>query len=390
MLRTGYFAVLFAFLFLAGCDNPTSVGLPLIGEEGGRPSIHEVAAESAATAELNGLTGNRSRFLSGRVDDPLLGSVAADGYVDLFTLDVQDGFREGNISEAVLELPLDYVYGDTLSDLTLQLFDMASEWDSEGVLADTTLSAGQAITITGDESGFHPTDSLLRITLPGGWIARHEAALQSEEFDESFHGFKVEVSGGNAVVGFRAAGVRLTAVAGADTATFSTIPVSEITVQKTLTTLTREEDPAIVMDNSLPVQLLVGPTVRFSLPLPDSLMQNSLNQASIVVYSDTAGSPPANFARPAISELRLVGVTDSNEEIQLATALRNDDGLFVFESRGLHNVLQAQLLEDFDRFMFYKLEGSPGEPPTINGLQIYNTAAEGQAPLLLLTLTRVD
>ena len=395
MLRSGtagcqVLLLLLSVLFIFGCDNPTGVGDELIDETGGEPTVVTLEPESTASAELAGITGNRRRFLAGTVQDPVFGGVDADGFVDFIGVGTSDEFQNGSVTSATLQLPVGYLYGDTLSSLTLELNDMSDEFESQGVSSDTTLAAGQRINLTGNEATFQASDSLLRVQLPADWIARHDSTLRSDNFTNSFHGFKVDVSGGNTVTGFSAGATFLEVVSGGDTTSFPVAAQGTI-VGKTATTLSRTSAPSAPADR-LPLQLFVGPTASYSFTLPDSLLQSALNRTTFIVASDTADTSPPNFRRPHVERLILAGVTDDGSEVGLAAASRSSDGRFTFRSAGLNNRLQDQIFGEVPPFAHYKLLAAGDVEPNLNTLLLHEPGADpGQAAAqLILTVTTLE
>ncbi len=126
MRRSSVWSCCALLLLLAtGCDDPSAVGIGLIDEEG-LPVTVRLPADSVLTASQKDRTGNTARVLAGRVADPLVGTLSATGYVDF----VMSGTAlvDTTIVGVRLELPRDYVYGDTLGSVTLALHDMTEDW----------------------------------------------------------------------------------------------------------------------------------------------------------------------------------------------------------------------------------------------------------------------
>jgi len=73
MRRSSVWSCCVLLLLLAtGCDDPSAVGIGLIGEEG-LPVTVRLPADSVLTASQKDRTGNTARVLAGRVADPLVG-----------------------------------------------------------------------------------------------------------------------------------------------------------------------------------------------------------------------------------------------------------------------------------------------------------------------------
>ena len=369
---------LLLLLLATGCDDPSAVGLGLIGAEG-LPTTVRLPADSVQVIPQKDRTGNTSRVLAGRVADPLAGTLAATGYVDF----VMEGFTrvDTTIVGIRLELPRDYVYGDTLRPVTLALHDMPEDWPYSGVGTDTTLTAGPLVrTFT-----FAPTDTLVQVNLPAAWIAAHDTTFRSRTFSTSFHGFQLAPEEGNAIVGFRFSDIRMRVFTVTDTLT--------LTASKVLTTVAREQAPALP-EGRLLLQdgLGQGVLLRFNF-MADSVREAGLHAAILEVPVDSArlAQTPGGFVRPLPATVRLVGVnaegnvpvTSLGEPIVLATA--------VPEGKRLRFRLNLTSLQTLQRLMlgespiqYLRLE-FPSDDNTLGPLLLYT--APTLRPTLILMLT---
>ncbi len=306
---------LLLLLSLAACDEPSIVGAELIGSEGGTPERAEIPL-SLEQDTITVMTGNAPRVLAGTVDDPLLGTISATGYLDFIaTPSVDSAFRSKNIDRVFLELAPDYAYGDTTGTVTLRLRAIPSEWDAAGATADTSLLAGQRIR----EFTFTTNDTLVRVSLPRSWVLTHQGVLQDTAFADRFHGFQLAPVSGEAVSGFDARQSRLVAVAAGDTASYD--------VAKTLTTIRRSASGSLPPDRDI-IQDGTGRAVTFTIDSAAVPTGVALNGVSLRLTVDTTPPGASDFFRPPIERLRLYGILpDEGEEDRrrLITNLRRED-----------------------------------------------------------------
>ncbi|BBM70005.1 DUF4270 domain-containing protein [Rhodothermus marinus] len=379
MRRSSVWSCCALLLLLAtGCDDPSAVGIGLIGEEG-LPVTVRLPADSVLVASQKDRTGNTSRVLAGRVADPLTGTLAATGYVDF----VMSGTArvDTTIVGVRLELPGDYVYGDTLGSVTLALHDMTEDWPYAGVGSDTTLSAGPPVrTFT-----FAPTDTLVQVDLPAEWIAAHDTTFQSNTFSTSFHGFQLAPGEGNAVVGFRFSDIRLLVFTVTDTVT--------LTASKVLTTVTRESLPSLPSDRVL-LQDGLGQVVRLRFNFAaDSVREAGLHAAVLEVPIDSVQlkQTPAGFVRPLPATVRLIGVnaegnvpvTSLGEPIVLATTTPDGGRLrFRLGSTSLQTLQRLMLGETPVQYLQLEF---PTDDNTLSPLLLY--AEPTLRPTLILMVT---
>ena len=387
------------FLFTcAACEDPSNVGVGLIGE-GGEPVLERVDAARLDTTAKRDVTGNTQRLLAGTVADPLLGTITAEGFLDMLNVsgDNITSFRDTMVTSATLRLVPDYAYGDTTRQVALTLFSMPEEFDATSALADTTLMAGVAITTF----SFLPTDSLVTVPLPETWIAENDTTLRSTSVASGFHGFKLAAvpGSGNAVVGFDRSETVLEAIAGADTVFFGQ---SSGTTSgfKSLTTLSREGEPVLPSDRAV-LQDGVGPGVRLDLDLTDTaFLGEALNRAEVVVYADLfmlQQSAPAGFVRPPIEPVELVGVDEDGNVPSLSDgspllsifAELDEEGRLRFSSNVLRVLMQEVLLERDSDIDHFELRAPPALT-SISPLFLYPVGSGETAPQVQLTIANTD
>ncbi len=372
-----------SILVLAACEDPSSVGLDLVGADNTQPTVTVVRPGDMSNEEVRDFTGTSSvipRALAGQVDDPLLGTTSATGYVDFIAPSaIPEGFRDGQVTEASLQLVLDYVYGDTTAPVTLALYDVLEAWDATTFLADTTLAAApDPIT----EFEVHARDSLITVALPDAWISENDARLRATTFNDDFHGFKLAWRSGNTVLGFRSSGFRLVATSGGTSVSFL--------AGKTGTGIARSGLPD-VGPNRLLMQDGSGLNVQVRFDLrADGVADHAVHRARLVFPVDTLAlqSETAGFVRPTPGEVSLFAITPDDLIQEIARASMDDAGRLVFENADIRSILQRLTLgEDLiDRFRL----GFPVENNTIDALLLYGPMDSTESPELILTLSPPD
>lgn len=372
-------------LTLGACENPTNVGMDLIGEQGGEPTIRTIEATSLEHHPINDVTGQDARILVGRVDDPAFGTVAATGYVDFAQpSNLSGGFRDNPVTSATLRLYPDYRYGDTTATVTYALRTVPQEWTATDAPADTTLPAGELIR----EFTFTASDTLVEVPLPADWISANDATLRSGSFADTFHGFQLAPVSGNAVLGFifncptqstTCTESRLRVATSADSASFF--------ATKTLTTTRRPEAPDLPAAR-IGLQDGAGPAGALYFDL-DVQEPYALNRAVFQVYADTLlqQQTPPHFVRPTIRQLELYAIPDEGAAIPVESATLDAEGRFTYRSETLRRLLQDVLLGNvtIERFELR----IPPSSNTVNTVALYTPAAETQAPRAILTLTPI-
>ena len=402
-MKHPFLPALLGALFLltcAACEDPSNVGLGLIGE-GGEPVLERVDATRLDTTARRDVTGNTQRLLAGTVADPLLGTITAEGFLDVLNVsgDNVASFRDTMLTSATLQLVPDYVYGDTTREVTLTLFEMPEEFNATSAFGDTTLTAGEAITTF----SFRPTDSLVTVPLPETWIAENDTTLRSTSVASGFHGFKLaSVPGsGSAVVGFDRSETVLEAIAGADTVFFGQSSGNTVGF-KSLTSLSREGEPTLLTDRTV-LQDGVGPGVRldFRDNLEDSdLLGEALNRAEVVVYADLLTlqqNTPAGFVRPPIEPVELVGVDEDGNVPRLPDgspllsilAEIDEEGRLRFSSNVLRVLIQEVLLGRDNDIDHFELQAPPALT-SISPLFLFPVGSGDTTPQVQLTIANAD
>lgn len=379
-------AVAALVLTLTACEDPSNVGLGLVGEQGGRPATSEAAVTNLGPDDPERPANMPNRVLTGRVDDPLVGTVSSNGYLD-FTPVSSSEFRAGTVQSAELRLSPTYVYGDTTAEITFALRSVSAEWEDEDLPFDTSFAVGDIIL----EFTYNPTDTVVVVPMPSDWVSENDALLRSEDFVDDFHGFRLDHIAGNAVVGFGPSSTSLFASTEDDSASFPPA--------KAYSALAKESTAAT--DDRLILQAGVGPEARFNLELSDEAESSAINRAAITFRADTMLTPEPNVHRPIMRTVDLYGITTEGGSVLLARSTLDDSGRFIFDSDLLAREIQASLLgtREYDHFALRTPTPAttPNDlselallPASISIVAIYDATAGELAPSAHLTLTPID
>ncbi len=358
-LRTRSYGLLLILVTLSsGCaDDPSGVGLGLIDAQAGEPFVLTVNAEKFEARNEADITGGfigfdarrdtlrigATRVLSGLADDPELGTIDVKGYADFTAFEVAgDDFRNGSVSSVSLILDINYIYGDTLSPVVLQLSEIQEDWPAINRRADTTLAVGAEIT----RFTVNPQDNLATVELPTSWIQTNEAMLRSETLADDFHGFRLSHIAGNAVLGFSARSSALRIAVPGDTLT--------LTMDRLISTISRTPidvttDHILLQDGFGPIELVVD-LAR------EELVDNSIHQAIFRLRTPSPSlATPTGFVRPRISDVYLFAITGQEERrTLLATGVIDESGSFSFQSDEINIAMQNAVrgIGDLIRFEF--------------------------------------
>jgi len=311
-------AVLLASTFIAttACEDPSSVGLELVGDDA-TPRTDTLTVDAVTALNRASVTGNTDQLLVGTVDDPVLGEMEAQGYVNFARNEDDLTSPTTPVDSVFLEFEPGYIYGDTTAALTLELFDIQTDeqWSAQGARSDTSLTTGDVITST----PFTAADTLVTVRLPSSWIAANEEVLVADPatFNEAFRGFKLTATqeAAGAIVGAGQQSLRLSI--------FSQAQRTEVSPQSPITNLERRgggtlpADRLLLQDGFAPSEDLNVPnsaffSIDFSVA---SLPETALNGADLRLFADTTvfDATPTDFVRPRPDDLRLVAVdTDGN------------------------------------------------------------------------------
>lgn len=360
-------------LSLSACDDPTSVGLDIIGDRGGTPQVHDLPPLDLSASHVPQVTGNNERTLLGYLDDPLLGTARGHAYVDFATPIGAGDFHNGTVDHAAVLLDRDYIVGDTTGNFTITLYDMADDWNPQGATADTSFARSSPIS----SYTVSATDTLVTLELPSDWVARNDTTLRSPAFSNVFHGFYFEATQGNAVIGFTPDGTFLRAAAGADTALFA--------MAKNLTAIEHEAPQDLPPDRVI-VQGTGGRALETIFDMEELRNDFALNRATLRVREDSlasAANTPHGHIRPRASQLNLFVRLEDGTLVQVDAAFRDDDGVFSFGSSDFRTLINSYLsgVIDIDALVLRV-------PTTVNSLDhlLVHTDVPDE-PRLTLTLT---
>ncbi|TDI77632.1 MAG: hypothetical protein E2O84_00670 [Bacteroidetes bacterium] len=389
--RLSLFLLIFVFLagLQAGCDSaPGNVGSGLLDPQAGEPlsiQVETTVFEPQGTPDITGgsFSEGAKRALFGTVIDPAVGTIDASGHIDFFpTESVSDEFRNNSISMAELTLHIDYVYGDTLDGVTIQISDIIDSWDAVGVSADTVLTIGDPIMQMEIESNAQ----ILRFELPSEWIQANDEILRSDNFSEVFHGFQLRTLSGNAVLGVSHAASTMKLAVPGDTSIF--------VMSKIVSTIEKTGD--IDVPGSVLIQdgAAARVDVAFGLKLNPEL--DGIIHRTIFRISDSLPSlnTPGGFYRPQIERLYLaLTFGDPQLRVLLAAATPAEDGSFTFvegsipEDELTFNETITGIILDILPDPMFEIS-VPVSESTINVLFVDDINSQ-KAPHVILTVTNI-
>ena len=189
-------------LALAACQDPSGVGLTLIGDETSDPNARLFPADSVYLAERTEATGGfangtgtpvQTNVLLGEATDPLLGDVRATAYIDVRAANQTPDFDERTIDQVQIRLDRGFVYGDTLGTLPVEVREITASpgWSPEGLPVDTTLATGPLLT----SATVSMRDTLTTISLPQDFVDARGPTLR-DSVNTLFEGFQIRVPEG--------------------------------------------------------------------------------------------------------------------------------------------------------------------------------------------------
>lgn len=382
-------------LSFAACDDPSGVGLDVgpRGFQGGTPVTVALEPTTFEVTSIDDVTGNSSRVLAGTVEDPTLGTVQTIGHLDVSPpSSLPEGFEDAAVDKAELVLvPAAYVYGDTLQEQQIEVFDMSSEWDASGRTADDPLSPGPHVTTS---AAFTPGDTVT-IDLPDDWTSP-QSLNDTTDFDADFHGFQLRTTGGNAVTGYQRSDSYLRVIAGEDTASY---PAS-----KSFTAIERLDEATLDLPSDrVLIQDGMGQAISLSFTLPDSLRDAPISRAELRLPADTslfdAETLPAHFSRSRTNDFVLEGFLDNGDRAFAVSNSLNTEGHFAFTSGedllappvsprtiSLRQIFQQVAFGErsIDRYQITLSQAAN----TISPFLFYTPGTGTNAPRILLTITR--
>lgn len=374
-------------LLMASCDATSPLGSQLTGDSGGAPQSLD-AAVSLQYTESPARAGALPRVIAGAVTDPIAGSFKATGYVDVGVPFAQvgsslDEFRTATTSEVRLILKRDYVYGDTLAPITLELHEITAELDDRALTTQSTVSVREGPALS--RVTFAPMDTLITMELPSSWIAERDTTLRSIRVASLFHGFRITATAGQAAVGFNRTLSYLLAIAGADTVRFP--------VTVTATTTERTVAPSLPAGRVL-LQAGFPTTHKLDFRIQDypALIGASLNRVYAVLPIDTVAmnAPlPANFVRPSSPVIEFVAFDGIVNSVSLSQSSAFSEGGALLNNRVQFGA--PQLLSEFQRRLLNQTTADltffvrpAQESGTLNPLIVHNGSSSTPSRFILL------
>ncbi len=380
--------------FAAACEDPSNVGLGLLDEQGGEPvriSVDLQIVEGDEFDEVTGATRTSSGFvqgvsdvLAGQVTDPLFGCLVTTAFLDVTIPSSAAAFRDNALDSISLNITPSSSFGDTTATLTMSIYELLDEFEGRGLKSDTLISAGTLIGTV----DFVPTDSLVAFDFPQQWVDDHDSILRDEDYQDQFHGFRIEVSDG-AIIGLNASASDLVLTSsGGDAEAAITQIVTHI------------EDCGEVTPPSVE-EFYIQDGRGNGIKVPISIVQDSLPGISIAranlsfssnKQAEDSNLPP-NFVRPMMTELRLYGIEDDGDEVFLRSAQRDSLGSYSFTSfsidPGSETFLKSlkNMVLGSPRFEYYLVK--PGDVVnTLSSVSLYTSNASDEAlkPQLILTV----
>jgi hypothetical protein len=365
----GAAALVLGVLMIAACEDPSGVGLNVIdfGETDPRSRTVVAEAEMDSLVDATGFVrpqtgGFPERVIAGRVEDPLFGTVEATAYIDVARpLNIEPGFFVVGVLGAFLSLEADYVYGDTLSVATFDVFEVQDNWNPLEFRSDTTLAVKETLLATFEIGA---ADTLVQVPLNADWVTDMDGVFRGDDFETQFHGFQIRPRDSNTLArGFRGtSNLRLISNfrpdTEADTVSFVAAEIA--------TSVQRDRQSVHTPPELFPLQDGTGEGLHLTLRL-DTLDYRAISAGFIRVEADTLllkqYSPP-NFVRPIAQRLAIFGMSEG-PPLQIAEAvLDRSKGAYIFSSSLLTVILQDMAL---DRSRFETLAiGFPRSPSTLS------------------------
>ncbi|OZC02366.1 hypothetical protein BSZ36_04865 [Rubricoccus marinus] len=392
---------------LAACQDPSGVGLSLIGDETSDPNAQLVSASTLSFGDEQAVTGGfangtgtplQTRVLVGAMTDDRFGDVQATAYVDARSITQPADFGDRPLAQVQILLRRAETYGDTLASLPVEVrqIDPSPAWSPDGLPPDTTLATGDLLTT----ATLSPQDTLVTIDLPQSYIAANTVVLR-DSLDSLFEGFQIRTASGStpagmttgAVFGFNASqsSIRLIG-ADYDDDGETTRDTVDYPLVEVYTALARGD----AMDTPGRMFLRGGASMPLALDFDISAFENlPLASAKIRVPLDRSLlDGPMGYNRPLPQTVVLYSVLEDGTRTPiLSQAVEQDATEIVFRDNNLSNqsfntLLQSVLL---GRFAITGFEiGVPNNPLDLGVLPvIVEDAVEGDLRRPRLSLVTI-
>ncbi len=370
-------------LSLAACQDPSGVGLSLIGDETSDPNAQLVSASEARFGDNAAATGGfapqgstprQTRVLFGSMSDDVFGDADATSYIDARSIAQPEGFETRPLAQVQILLRRAETYGDTLAMVPYEVrqIDPSPAWSPDGLPPDTTLATGDVIT-----SGMiSAQDTLVTVDLPQSYIAANTIILR-DSLDTLFEGFQIRVpegsgaSGGNmgAILGFDATQSSLRLIGPDyqnedDETTRDTLDYPLVEVYTALARGDVMETPGRMLVRggaSMPLELDFDLGAFNSLPLASARLRVPLDRSLL--------DGPMGFNRPLPRSVALFAILeDGTRRFVLSQDLEADAEDIVFRddrasAQSLNTLVQSVLL---GRLMVDHLEISVPDGPDLD------------------------
>lgn len=387
----GAAAPLLVALAVAACDDPSNVGLGLIGEGDSEPMRVELGGSELPAERAAPVTGGvRSgatftgpgRYLVGLADDPIFGTIEAKGYVDFATpATVGNDFRNGTVTSVDLFMSSDgYAYGDTSAVMRYVVSDMDVAWTAFTTRSDTVLTPGDTVVSV----DYQHAEGGFIISMPEEWVEENGDVLLDDDFTDLFNGFEISVMGPGVISGFLGLPgiLRVTTTTG----------VAEYPMSKILTTISRSEVSEIPGRTIIQDGFGQNAILDFEFEV-DSIAGSAVSRAVVDVRVDLTAydNPPPNFIRPIPTVIDLIGIDPDGVRRVLRSAQIGTSGRVSFVSTtasvGEFTLVRSVQLAVTGNSQFDRYAVAIADPQaSIGAALLYNGTAEEDHPEAVLTL----
>lgn len=388
-LRHLFFAASLLFA-VSACSETGGVGLDLIEEEGGDPvrvtliptetalePVEKVTGAVRGSAAFSGLV---STVMLGKVDDPLVGSRAATGYIDFRRNLVPTTFPSDTVIGVQLRFVRSYSYGDTSGVYTFALSEMQEAWDPANRVSSNDLNPGREVMTF----SMRASDSLVTVELPEPWVAERRSVMNSTGFDSLFHGFRIAPLDARSVFGFSATTSVLRIGAKADTVDM---------ISERIFTHIQVNSRPVSPEGVLPLLDGMGEAIRTEIDFSSAnLPGGTLSRLTFTIPAamDLPGSSPGtSFVRPPLQQLNLYGVRSDGTSDLISTTVSDTTGTFEFI--GVSAATETTLLRVAQKFLLgttpydhFRLQ-APTTVHTMNSTFV-RTDQDGSGMRIVLTL----
>ena len=390
-VRLGFCWLAVLVLAVAGCEDPSNVGLGIIGEEASEPTrIHLAGADLPSERDPVVTGGIRSgitfsgagRVLFGTAEDPLFGLMQSKGYVDYSApLALASNFRDGTVTAVSLHFVADgYVYGDTSATATFVISDMPEAWTAFGVRSDTLLVSSDPVT----SFDYTYSEGEFVVPLPEDWVQKNGSTLLDPDFINAFDGFEIVALSPSAITGIGGVEsfMRVTTTTGTE----------DYVMSKLLTALSKVPGPSI--EGRTPVQDGYGDNAILDFDFEiDSIAGSAISRAVVDIRVDLSPfeDAPPDFVRPVPVSIDLIGIREDGTRRSLRSVPILADGKVSFisttASAGEFTLVRSVQLAVTGSSQFEKYAVTVAQPQAaIDAVLIYNASALEDQPEAVVTL----